>query len=223
MNTPPPPRPQRPSNREILADLGVEPGTPGCRRLIRTRAHQAECVQRFRRELGEWYRHPAVVAKHDAERRELEAAESRRRKREAAEAARRAAARAAWLTMPCRWKRDRLGNAAAAAATLAHAVAVAGKMQAESSPSSATRYVWSGTLALRVSDHGLGYADYGTRRQSHRGPEVVLEPGDSPAAAVQTAIESVAEYGRSADERERRDAAALIRALRAVQQNTNTG
>jgi hypothetical protein len=52
------------------------------------------------------------------------------------------------------------------------------------------------TRDLRISGHELGYADYGTRQQSHRGPEVVSDLSDL-AATVAACIEEVREYTRN--------------------------
>lgn len=50
------------------------------------------------------------------------------------------------------------------------------------SPRSESIYARVGTLRCRISGHDLGWADYGTRPQSHNGPEVVF---DEPVATVE--------------------------------------
>jgi len=45
---------------------------------------------------------------------------------------------------------------------------------------SGSRYLCRGDVRLRLSDHHLGYADYGSREQVHRGPELVCTGDGSP-------------------------------------------
>lgn len=52
------------------------------------------------------------------------------------------------------------------------------------------------TRDLRISGHELGVADYGTRQQSHKGPEVVSDLTDLPAT-IGDCIDEVREYVRS--------------------------
>jgi len=49
-------------------------------------------------------------------------------------------------------------------------------------------------VRLRVSDHELGYADYGSRKQSHRGPEVVLDSIKSEAELLDQVNAAIADY-----------------------------
>ena len=58
---------------------------------------------------------------------------------------------------------------------------------------SETIYVAVGPCELRVSGHELGWADYGTRKQSHKGPEVITDLRNL-ADSVSEMIYTVREY-----------------------------
>lgn len=54
-------------------------------------------------------------------------------------------------------------------------------LKVHGSDRSETIYVAIGDCELRISGHELGVADYGTRQQRHRGPEVVMQLDDLAA------------------------------------------
>lgn len=58
---------------------------------------------------------------------------------------------------------------------------------------SETIYLAVGPCELRISGHELGWADYGTRQQKHRGPEVVTDLNDL-GAFLYDAIYAVRDY-----------------------------
>jgi len=215
----PPFRPQQPSNAELMFDLGIEPGSYGCKKEAQRRRHQSAVYQQYLADLAAWERDPRVVA--EEQQREAEREEFARQRREAEDRRRSevAQAREQWARLPCRWKRDGRSVKSAAVLTLAHTLAVRGGLKVESSPKSRTKYLRAGPyVALRVSDHELGYSDYGARKQSHRGPEAIVRDNTTtPHEIIADAIYAVREYATTAEEGcIRNELASLLRGLRAA-------
>lgn len=106
-------------------------------------------------------------------------------------------------------------------------------LETDRSDRSETRYVtlgwsreWSRSVKLRVSFHELGWADYGSRRQSHSGPEAIVERDattlDIHTAALEAVREFVADGGPVHWEpRERAKLAETLRTLRRIVRRMN--
>ncbi len=219
-----PRRPVEPSRALLADELGIAFGAPNSRSEINRRRKEAPSWRAYEAALAAWDSHPEVVA--ERARRAQEDLEFLRRREErlALAAKQREESKALWLALPCRWRRQRLSLCAAAAATVAHMIYVEVKKLGSAaaikkSPSSETRYVRCGTIELRISDHDLGYGDYGSRKQVHRGPEVVFtaETAADPGFAFAEVLAAVREHAETLTCRfARQDAAALIRAIRAA-------
>lgn len=211
-------RPAAPSNRVIAAELGIAFGAPNSRNEINRRRHEAPSWQAYQAAIAAYNASPERQAQRAAEAAQAAEWRARREADEAARLERDRAVRAEWLAMPCRWQRgEHDSTAKIALLTLAHRLAVVGKRRGamvEASPRSETRYLWCGSLSLRLSNHELGYADYGTRRQAHRGPQVicgVVGLAEVIAESIAAVREAALLAGTS-----RRDAAKMIRVLRAA-------
>ena len=167
------------------------------------------------RTIPESERHWLGQAQSPARRRFLQRAISKRREAESApnneEQSRRVEIAHAWLNAPCRWQRAKKELRAATycslgqngithsrrefrealAATMrdcvSHELHKRGHRLDYRSASGST-YFWIGEARARISDHELGFADYGTRQQIHHdGPDCVFDEDDATSTVEQLA------------------------------------
>jgi hypothetical protein len=214
-----PPRPEPPSIAVVRAELGIPPGTPGGRKRVQRRRAKAPSYAAYLAALEAWERAAALVApQRDAEMAarmaelEVERLRGLARQRERLDAL-----LLAWTACTNRWRRQRalcrglLGSRAWPSATVVREVA---RLAVEVTATALLRAGWQmdhrsesgsiylarvlpepvGRLRLRISDHALGYADAGTRRQWHDGPELILDPVEAPGDLVQWGREALAEW-----------------------------
>lgn len=169
----------------------------------------------------------AIAARRrDALDREQREADRRARiAREDATKARLLAELAQWTQHPCRWRKARAeaeqmaGYVALAldrpasfsrlmarvqAETIAHHLIRTGEWSLDHRSESGSIYLSRRTGAMqrvRLSDHELGYGDYGTREQIHRGgPDIVFDGTGSFDAVLADTLDEIAEDAESRSE-----------------------
>jgi hypothetical protein len=214
-----PPRPQPPPTSQVRDELGIPAGTPNGRKLLQGRRKHAPSMIAYEQALADWMRETAPVREEIERREAAERAEWRRlmdlRTREEREA--QDALIRLWAGLPCRWRKQRaycqllLGSTVWTVREVRGAIA---RLAVEVTATALLRRGWglehrssSGTIylqkslasdpyliRLRLSDHELGYGDYGTRRQVHRGPELVFGGTEAPGDAVDLAEITVEEW-----------------------------
>ena len=86
---------------------------------------------------------------------------------------------------------------------------------------SSTRYIGFGAVSIRVSDHELGVADYGSRIQKHKGgPDIVISAEKSIVEIVEEIIyefrQYICDYFAWKSDEDRFDAAKTLCGLRAA-------
>ncbi len=84
--------------------------------------------------------------------------------------------------------------AACAARHMAYRPRKAGRWTEDYQSASGSCYVRRAEMRLRLSDHDLGYADYGSREQVHDGPEVIFHGTETWREVLKMVVEATRDY-----------------------------